>query len=114
MPLGCTLAVTGLKLKNLDPNAGKVLFGKVFPNLPIRVGRICIFNPPWIIGHVFLPIVMTFMSKKLKGRIALLNGNKPDKLLAYVPSDNLAPEHGGSLAFDEKAVAEALVAKLQK
>ena len=26
---------------------------------------ICIFNPPWFIGHVILPVFLTFMSKKV-------------------------------------------------
>lgn len=58
--------VSGVGLKNVDPAVPKLMFSKVFPRLPIRIGRICIFNPPWFFGHVLLPIVMFFMSPKLK------------------------------------------------
>jgi len=58
----------GISLSNLDPSAAKFVFGHVFPRLPVRVGRIVAFHPPWIVGHVILPIVMAFMSKKLKAR----------------------------------------------
>ena len=65
--LGVTIIndMSGLKLKNLDPSAAKAIMMRVFPCLPIRVGRICIFNPPWFIGHVILPVFLTFMSKKV-------------------------------------------------
>ena len=65
--LGVTVIndMSGLKLKNMDPSAAKAIMMRVFPNLPIRVGRICIFNPPWFVGHIILPVFLTFMSKKV-------------------------------------------------
>jgi hypothetical protein len=104
--------MTGLKLKNLDPPAAKGMFGHVFPRLPIRVGRICIFNPPWVVGHVILPIAKTFMSKKLRERIVIINGFKPAELLSYAAPSSLPAELEGTLAFDEKAWAEGIIAQL--
>ena len=41
-----------VQLSNLDFAAAKVVFGKVMPHLPVRVGRICVYSPPWIVGKV--------------------------------------------------------------
>ena len=101
--------MTGLGLKNLDPSIPKVLFGEVFPRLPIRIGRICIFNPPWIVGHVILPILMTFMSKKLRSRIIVVNSSKPEALHKHVPPSALPSALGGSYAFDEDKWAETMI-----
>lgn len=106
--------MTGLGLKNLDPGMAKKLFGEVFPRLPIRIGKICIFNPPWIVGHVILPLVMTFMSKKLKSRITIINGSKTEKLHAIVPPASLPKDLGGTLEFDEDKFAEMMIAGLPK
>lgn len=106
--------MTGLKLSNLDPTTAKALFGKIFPNLPIRVGRICIFNPPWILGHIILPVVLSFMSKKLRSRIKVINGFKPDALLEYIGKSSLPPELEGTYEFDDAKWAEALLANLPK
>ena len=105
--------VNGVKLKNLDPAAIKFIMGNVLPAMPVRVARICIFNPPWILGHVVFPIVFSFMSKKLRGRIAVLNGDNPEKLHPYIPSSALPAEHGGTLPFDEEAWSAKMVAGLQ-
>ena len=101
--------MTGLKLKNLDPGAPKVLFGKVLSNLPIRVGRICIFNPPWVVGHIVLPIMMTFMSSKLKSRIAVLNGSKVENLTKYFPRESLPQELGGTTSVDSQQFIQSVV-----
>ena len=80
------------------------------PRLPIRVGRICIFNPPWIVGHVLLPVLLTFMSKKLRGRVVILNGHKLPTLDPYVPPASRPAELGGSFPLDEAKWSEAMVA----
>lgn len=112
--LGITIVqdMTGLKLKNLDPATAKMLMGRVFPNLPIRIGRICIFNPPWVVGHIILPIALTLMSKKLRGRIALIKDSDHAKLLPYVPASSLPTELGGTAQFDEGKWSEGLIASL--
>ena len=103
--------MTGLNpFKNLDVNAAQTIMGKVFPRLPIRVGRICIFNPPWIVGHVLLPVLLTFMSKKLRGRVVILNGHKLPTLDPYVPPASRPAELGGSFPLDEAKWSEAMVA----
>jgi len=104
--------MNGLKLKNLDPKAGKELFGSVFPRLPIRIGRIIILNPPWFVGHVLLPVVFTLMSKKLRGRITLINGNKMEPLLEHVGASMLPPELGGTHTFNEAKWAQGMIAAL--
>eukprot|EP00316_Scyphosphaera_apsteinii_P004842 CAMPEP_0119331476 /NCGR_PEP_ID=MMETSP1333-20130426/80700_1 /TAXON_ID=418940 /ORGANISM="Scyphosphaera apsteinii, Strain RCC1455" /LENGTH=280 /DNA_ID=CAMNT_0007341093 /DNA_START=67 /DNA_END=909 /DNA_ORIENTATION=+ len=104
--------MTGVRLKNIDPSAAKFVFSTVFPRLPVRIGRICLFNPPWLLGHFVLPIVMSLMTKKLRGRIAVLNGNKPEKLHAFVSPCALTEAHGGTMAFNEQAWCDTLVQTL--
>ena len=41
-----------MQLSNLDMAAAKQIFSKVMPHLPVRVGRICVYSPPWIVGKV--------------------------------------------------------------
>jgi len=106
--------MSGLKLSNLDPATAKALFGKIFPALPIRVGRIVIFNPPWILGHVILPFVFNFLSKKLRNRIKVINGFKPEALAEFVDQSSLPAELSGTFALDEAKWAEALLADLPK
>ena len=106
-------AVSGVKLKNLDPSAVKFIMGTVLPAMPVRVGRICLFNPPWIIGNIIFPIAINFMSKKLRGRIANLTGDfRFAKLHEYVPPAQLAAEHQGTMPFDGEAWAAKMVAGL--
>ena len=57
-----------------------------------------------------LALAKPFMSKKLRGRIAVLNGENPDKLLQYIPSSALPAEHGGTLPFDEDAWSAKMIA----
>lgn len=104
--------MTGISLKNLDPSLPKFLFGTVFPNMPIRVGRVCLFHPPWFIGHVILPIVFTFLSKKLKARIAILNGSDHKKLDPYVAPESRPAGLGGTLAFEDEAWGTKMAAAL--
>jgi hypothetical protein len=96
----------------MDPSAIKKIMGEVLPRLPIRVGRICIFNPPWFIGHIILPIAMVFMSKKLKSRLKVLNSSKPEVLHEYMPPTSLAADHGGSLPFDANEWSAKMIAAL--
>lgn len=104
--------MSGISLKNLDPGVPKMMMGKVFPALPVRVGRMCIFNPPWIVGHIILPILFALMSKKLRSRIALIKNPDPEKLLQYVPKSALPASLDGTLALDEDAWAESMVSAL--
>jgi len=104
--------MSGIGLKNIDPGVPKLLMGKILPCLPVRIGRMCIFNPPWIVGHIILPILFSFMSKKLKGRIALVKTSEPAKLLQYVPQTALPKSLDGTLGLDEDAWAEKMVSEL--
>ncbi|NJR42897.1 MAG: hypothetical protein HC767_09805 [Akkermansiaceae bacterium] len=104
--------MTDLKLSNLDMSAIKQIFGTVMPHLPVRVGRICVFHPPWIVGKVLLPFVMTFMSRKLKSRIVIVKGEEPENLLEHIPATALPTELGGQLQFDAHAWSDALAVQL--
>ena len=105
----CGLAIlhdmTGLGLKNLDPALFKAIIGEVLPGLPIRVGRICIFNPPWFVSKVIFPVFRMLIAPKLRARIAKVDGDDPEKLLPYFPKSGLAEMHGGTIAFDHVAWA---------
>lgn len=91
---------------------GSQVFGTVIPHLPVRVGRICVFNPPWIVGKVLLPFVLTFMSRKLKNRIVIIKGEEPENLLEHIPATALPTELGGQLQFDAQAWADTVIGKL--
>ena len=104
--------MNGLGLGNLDPLAAKYLLGHVLSNLPIRVGRICIVHPPWIVGKIILPIAMTLMSAKLRSRIAIINGSKPDPLFQHVPRSALPLELGGEAQIDIPAFVAAVAGKV--
>lgn len=93
----------GAGLSNLDAGVPKMVFGKVLPNLPIRVGRVVIFNPPWIIGNVVFPILQMFLSAKLKERLSVIKDKNTNRLLEYFPQNALPEELGGSARFDADA-----------
>merc|ERR1711988_1407735 len=101
-------------LKNVDPGVPKMLMAKVFPSLPIRVGRFVIFNPPWIVGHIILPIVFALMSKKLRSRILLIKGDHPKKIQSVLPKTAVPESLAGTLPVDEDKITEGLIAKLPK
>ena len=90
----------GLGLRNLDPGVPKMVFGKVLSSMPVRVGRIVLFSPPWIVGNVLFPILMTFMSAKLKERIVMIKDSDTSKLAQHFPTTSLPEELGGSSKFD--------------
>ena len=85
----------GLGLKNLDPAAAKIILGQVLPALPIRLGRVCVINPPWFLGRVVLPIIFTFLSPKLKSRFRIIHSNKVEKVEKFVPISSIPEEIGG-------------------
>jgi len=102
--------LNGVGLKNLDPGAAKMIFGTVLANLPIRVGRIIIINPPWVVGHILLPIVLALMKPKLRARITIVNGSQPEPIFAYVPQASLPSEIGGAAIVD----ADQIVVRILK
>jgi len=101
--------MTGLSLKNLDPAVPKLMFGSVFPRLPVRVARICIFDPPFIIGRVIFPVFLMLMSKKLRARITLIKERDFKALHAVYPPTMLTEELGGTLKFDKEKWIKELV-----
>ena len=92
--------MNGLGLKNLDPGAAKLIFSRVLTTMPIRVGRVCVINPPWIVGRVIIPIVMTFMSSKIKSRFRIIHSDKVEAVEKFVPIGAIPDELGGQYAFD--------------
>ncbi|KAL1524584.1 hypothetical protein AB1Y20_019474 [Prymnesium parvum] len=92
--------MTGLSRKNLDPGLFKYVTGSILPRLPVRVGRILIFNPPFIVGRVVLPVVLSVVSKKLRARIVVVNSSNPQQLHKYIAPTSLPPDLGGSMPFD--------------
>ena len=69
-------------LRNMDPQVPRYLMGSVLPRLPVRVARIVMYNPPFIVGRVIFPIVRALMSRKV-ARIALLPSADHDALHAF-------------------------------
>jgi hypothetical protein len=63
--------VGGAGLSNMDPKLSKKLAPAFSANLPIRIGRMNLVNPPWFIKILF-PIFRSFMSKKLQSRMRIV------------------------------------------
>lgn len=106
-----------LSLKNLDPRLPKFLLTQVFPRMPMRVGRIVAFNPPWAIAKLLLPIFRAAMPKKLSERIFVIEGSDSRtamnaKLLEHFPAASLAAEYGGT-AGDIDVLAAARAAQVR-
>lgn len=93
--------MTGVGIKNVDPAIPKLLFSSVFPRLPVRLARLCAFDPPFFIGRIVLPAVIFFMSKKLRARLTVINGRDFKALHEVYPPALLTADLGGTLAFDE-------------
>jgi len=104
--------MNGLKLKNLDPAAGKMIFSTVLSNLPIRVGRIVILNPPWLVGYIILPIAMSLMSAKLRSRIMVVNGTSTEPLFKVMPKSMLPTDLGGEAHVDADGFVASVLAKI--
>ena len=98
--------MSGVSVRNMDPAVPKLMFSSVFPRLPIRLARLCIFAPPFIIGRVVLPTVLFFMSKKLRARLTAINGRDFKALHEVYPAALLTADLGGTLAFDEAKFAK--------
>ena len=86
-------------LRNMDPRVPKYLMGSVLPRLPVRVARIVMYNPPFIVGRVIFPIVRALMSRKVAARIALLPSADHDALHAILPPAAISADYGGSRPF---------------
>ena len=100
----CGVAVlqdmTGLRMKNISPPTAKLMFGQVFPRLPVRLGKLCVYNPPWFVGRILLPIVRMLLSAKLRARLVVLNGADREPLYRQFEPASLTEELGGSYPFD--------------
>ena len=77
--------MTGLSIRNLDPKTAKFMFGSVLPRLPVRIARVVIFNPPWIVGRVILPVAKTLMSPKLRSRLVVIHSSNAAMLNDHFP-----------------------------
>lgn len=99
--------LSGLSISNLQPSAAKLVFSLVFPSLPVRVGRVCVFNPPFIVGSIILPVMLRLVSSKLRKRVRVLSSD-PIDLEPYVLEAQRPRELGGSMPFDEEGWAAGL------
>ena len=98
--------MSGVSVKNVDPSVPKLFFSSVFPRLPIRLARMCIFDPPFLVGRVVLPTVLFFMSKKLRARLTAVHGRDFKALHEVFPAALLTADLGGTLTFDEAKFVE--------
>ena len=87
---------SGIGLGNLDPRVPKLLFGSVLPRLPVRLARVVVFDPPFLVGRVLFPIISTFMSRKIKTRLTLIHGRDLARLYDIYPPAMLTAAFGGS------------------
>ena len=88
--------MSSISLGNIQPSAAKFIFARVFPCLPVRVGRVYIVRPPFIVGNVILPIALRLMSSKLRSRVVQISD--PKELEASLPER--PDELDGSTRFD--------------
>ena len=100
--------LSGIQLKNIHPPTAKFILGEVLPNLPIRLQRFVLYNPPWFVANVLLPIVTVFMSAKVKSRLHICKTR--EELHAAINPSMLPEELGGTQPFD----LESWAAKVSK
>ena len=100
--------LSGIQLKNIHPPTAKFVLGEVLPNLPIRLQRFVLYNPPWFVANVLLPIVTVFMSAKVKSRLHICKTR--EELHAAIAPSMLPEELGGTQPFD----LESWAAKVSK
>lgn len=105
--------VSELGLKNVDPMVPKLLFTKVFPSMPMRLGRIVAYNPPWFVLKVMLPVMRKVLPKKLVQRLFVLDGRDNAELLKHFPPASLADEYGGTAGVIDVGAFAANMAKSQ-
>ena len=92
----------------IHPPTAKFILGEVLPNLPIRLQRFVLYNPPWFVANVLLPIVTVFMSAKVKSRLHICKTR--EELHAAINPSMLPEELGGTQPFD----LESWAAKVSK
>jgi hypothetical protein len=85
--------------RNMDPRVPKFIFGKVLGRLPVRVGRIVVFHPPFIVGRILLPLMINFIIPKLKKRMSVINGGKIVAIHEFIHKEALFAEYDGTLEF---------------
>lgn len=98
----------GLRLSNLDPSIFRLIASSIVPRLPVRVGRIILFSPPFFFGRFVLPVVFTLLSKKLRSRIIVINSSNPELIHKYIAPTSLPAELGGSFPYDMESIAKQL------
>ena len=75
---------------NLDQRVPKAIMGAISKNFPVRLHKILMVRPIWILNIIF-PIVRLFLSAKLQDRIKIV-GNDPKLLKDYDLSMSKLPE----------------------
>ena len=69
----------------------------VLGRLPVRVGRIVVFHPPFIVGRILLPLMINFIIPKLKKRMSVINGGKIVAIHEFIHKEALFAEYDGTL-----------------
>jgi len=96
---------SGSGISNINPWTVKIVWSTVVPNLPVRASRVFIVNPPFFAAKVFYPILLSFMSAKVRQNHLVIQGAKKEvwaSRLAYfdVPLSSVPTELGGSAHVD--------------
>lgn len=97
---------TNVSWANLDPRLENPLI-QMLSKMPIRLGAVYIMDPPWFLRYVVLPIARLFMSKKLIGRVIVVDG--PKDLKKHFDMNNISSKPkdlGGRSSFDPDQWAE--------
>jgi hypothetical protein len=76
---------------NLDSRVPKSIMAAVSKNVPIRMYKVLMVRPMWIL-HLVLPILRLFLSQKLQERIIIV-GNDPALLKDYGVNMALLPDN---------------------
>jgi len=85
-----------VKLSNFDKEIPKRFFKILTGKMPVRLGAIYIYNPPWFFSYIIWPIVRLVMNKKLSSRITIIYDLEEFFTNGYFSRDQLPPEYGGT------------------
>jgi len=88
--------LAGMGWHNVDFELQRRMSSTLLDSFPMRVTKILIINPPWILG-AFLQGLSLVIKKKVMDRVGVLED--PAKIDEYISKENLVTGFGGSLEY---------------
>jgi hypothetical protein len=88
--------LTGMGWHNVDMELQRRMNDALLDSFPMRVTKIIILNPPWMVG-AFLEGLRLFIKKKVMDRIGVMEDRA--HLLEFISKENLSTDFGGDLKY---------------